>query len=63
LGLIDDLQEEEISHYERTIVGTKGLLNIEGKHFPIAFVPRPSSRLLKVLKTKAWDWAFPNAAE
>ena len=61
LGLIDNIQEEEINHHNRTIVVTKGLLNIEGQHFPIAFVPCPSSRLLKVLKTKAWDWSFPNA--
>lgn len=57
-NLISELKEEEISHNKRTIVVSRGYLNIEGQLFPIAFVPRPSSRLLKVLKTKAWSWAF-----
>lgn len=58
LGLLSHMKEEEISHHNRTIVVTTGQLNLDGAPFPIAFVPRPSSRLLKVLKTKAWEWAF-----
>lgn len=58
LGLLSDMKEEEINHDERTIVVSRGNLTIEGKNFPIFFVPRPSSRLLKVLKTKSWEWAF-----
>jgi ribonuclease R len=58
LGLLHDMTEEEISEKNRTIVVSRGFLSFDGKRFPIVFVPRPSSRLLKVLKTKAWDWAF-----
>ncbi|MGH1339126.1 MAG: ribonuclease R [Aureispira sp.] len=63
LGLLSDMTEEEIDHNDRTIVVTSGFLTIKGVPFPIAFVPRPSSRLLKVLKTKAWDWAFQPATD
>ncbi len=58
LNLLSEMTEEEIHHDERTIVVSKGYLTVDGQRFPIAFVPRPSSRLLKVLKTKAWNWAF-----
>ena len=56
--LLADEQEEEIVHGQRTIVVSTATLVLDDVRLPIAFVPRPSSRLLKALKTKAWDWAF-----
>ncbi|BDS10282.1 ribonuclease R [Aureispira anguillae] len=57
-NLLSNLEEEEVTDHTRTIITSRGFLNIEEHKIPIYFVPRPSSRLLKALKTAAWDWAF-----
>lgn len=57
-GLLENEQEQEVEEGQRTIVVSKATLVLEDLHVPISFVPRPSSRLLKALKTKAWEWAF-----
>lgn len=55
---LSSLEEEEVTDQNRTIIASRGMLTIEENQIPIYFVPRPSSRLLKKIKTMAWDWAF-----
>jgi ribonuclease R len=52
------LEEEEVTDQDRTVISSRAMLNVGDLKIPIYFVPRPSSRLLKELKTLAWDWAF-----
>lgn len=55
---LTDLEEEEVTDQNRTIITSRAMLNVGDLKIPIYFVPRPSSRLLKELKTMAWNWAF-----
>ncbi|CAA6828773.1 MAG: 3'-to-5' exoribonuclease RNase R [uncultured Aureispira sp.] len=55
---LTDIEEEEVTDKGRTIISSRAILTIGELKIPIFFVPRPSSRLLKELKSLAWDWAF-----
>lgn len=55
---LSDLEEEEVTDQDRTVITSRAMLNVGDLKIPIYFVPRPSSRLLKELKTLAWDWAL-----
>lgn len=55
---LTNIEEEEVTDQNRTIISSRAILNVGDQKIPIYFVPRPSSRLLKELKTLAWDWAF-----
>jgi ribonuclease R len=55
---LTDLEEEEVTDQDRTVITSRAMLNVGDLKIPIYFVPRPSSRLLKELKTMAWDWAL-----
>lgn len=55
---LTDLEEEEVTDQNRTVITSRAILNVGDLRIPIYFVPRPSSRLLKELKTMAWDWAL-----
>lgn len=55
---LTDLEEEEVTDQAKTVITSKGILNVGDLKIPIYFVPRPSSRLLKDLKTLAWEWAL-----
>lgn len=69
LKLLSELEEEEIgfeyteednikAKRKRTLITSKGILTINDRRIPIAFVPNPSSRIAKALKKNAWDWAL-----
>ncbi|WP_052592557.1 ribonuclease R [Aureispira sp. CCB-QB1] len=55
---LSNLEEEEVTDQGRTVITSRGILNVGELKIPIYFVPRPSSRLLKGLKTLAWEWAL-----
>jgi ribonuclease R len=55
---LTNIEEEEVTDQDRTIISSRAILNVGDLKIPIYFVPRPSSRLLKELKSLAWDWAF-----
>lgn len=57
-GLLSEVEAEEMIEKKRQITVFKAMLALGDAHIPIYFVPSPSSRLLKVLKTRAWDWAL-----
>lgn len=55
---LTNIEEEEVTDQGRTVISSRAILNVGDLKIPIYFVPRPSSRLLKDLKTMAWDWAL-----